>query len=643
MIISNCELILCARAGSDKCSLLKGALGIAVDALARGTSRHSERSEFQTGGAAKVSKVSSLKTVVDWSVQMPMRDGTKLVADVYRPDSGRWPVLVTRTPYGRYPYPDNFVCLPPLSAARRGFAVVVQDVRGRGASEGDFQPFEELDDSVDTVAWAAAQPWSTGEVGCFGSSYMGAAALQAALGKHPALRAVACLQASSDYYEGRTYRGGALEFGAVVSLGLGALGADAMNRVEPSSRTQVRSSFTNILAGLAETPVTFPITSRLGGQDGALNRLSPWCFDWIKHDQRDEYWQRLSLEERYTDVVAAGLHITGWFDAMKDGVLRNYAGITRAARTQFARQNQRLIVGPWSHYALRGYQATAIGDMAFGIAAAAGLDETQLRWFEEHLDGADHAAVSTTSQPVRLFVMGTNVWRDEPTWPLQRASMHRLHLSSNGNASGRTDAGRLEREVSATPGEDRFDFDPRFPVPTLGGAHLLMPTLAPVGPKAQWLIEARPDVAVYTGEILSEELEATGDIVAELWVMTSAPSTDFTAHLVDVHPDGTPMSVCDGILRLSPGQPGELRHIQILLGATSHTFLRRHRIRLDISSSNFPRYDPNPNTGLSSRVARDCQVAHQRILHGGATPSCLILPVVRTTADGGHADHDGSA
>jgi len=573
------------------------------------------------------------RILIECGVDVPMRDGTRLQADVYRPESGRWPTLVMRTPYGRSPYPDNFVLLPPVPTARRGYAVVVQDVRGRGTSGGQFRAFDEVDDGFDTVDWAAQQSWSTGVVGCFGSSYMGAAALQAGASEHPAVRAIACLQASSDYYEGRTYRGGALELGSVVSVGLAALGRTALARVqEADERRRLRRAYVRALRDLADQPVAFPMMSRLQGEDDELlGSVAPWLLEWISHDKRDEYWERISLEDRYGAVSASALHVTGWFDAMKEGALANFRALAHSSASDHARKHQRLVVGPWPHYSLRGYEATRVGDLAFGMDAALDIDELQLRWFDEHLRDSDHSEPAAPPR-VRLFVMGRNAWRDEEMWPLDRASDVRLYLSSTGHASDAPDDGMLCAAPSKNEGRDHFDYDPRYPVPTIGGAHLLLPTLAPVGPRDQRAVEERDDVAVYTTQALDDDIEVTGYVRAELWVATSAVSTDFTARLVDVQPDGTPVSVCDGILRLPAADGGAMRQIVLSLGATSQVFLAGHRLRLDISSSNFPRFDPNPNTGDSSLHARACVVAHQTIVHGGATPSSLVLPVVPAPA-----------
>jgi putative CocE/NonD family hydrolase len=577
-----------------------------------------------------VRRVTVANLRIDRDLPVRMRDGAILKADVYRPETGRWPTLVNRTPYGRSPYPDNFVLLPPVVAAESGFAVVVQDVRGRGASEGQYQPFDEVDDGHDTVQWAASQPWSSGHVGTFGSSYMAATSLQAAVSGAPALSAFAALQGSSDYYEGRSYWGGALELGSLVSVSLGAIGSATMAALPYSEETKrIRASYKTTLNGLAEFPVSFPLSNRLGDERGALGRLTPWFNDWLLHENRDEYWDRLSLQRRYPVTTAPGLHVTSWFDAMKDGALRNYRGLVASAGSRSARETQRLVVGPWHHFAQRGYESTTVGELNFGLAAARNLDAVQLSWFREHLGGGPDQR-SLGNSPVSIFVMGSNVWRDESGWPLERAVERSLFLAGDGRAASTPNGGELHWTPVESAGVDEYEYDPREPVPTVGGAHLILATIASHGPADQRELEARPDVAVYTGSPLDTPLEVTGEVAAELWINSDAISTDFTARLVDVYPDGRAMSVCEGILRLppDPGSHGAVRQIRIFLGATSQAFLPGHRVRLDVSSSNFPRYDPNPNTGRRSLDAPTSVVARQRILHGRRHPSHLVLPVV---------------
>lgn len=569
---------------------------------------------------------------VERDLVIPMRDGIGLRADVYRPASGRWPALVQRTPYGRSPFPDPSVALSPVLAAESGYSVVVADVRGRGSSEGEFRPFVEQEDGYDTVEWAARQHWCDGSVGLFGSSYMGATAIQGALAAPPRLSAFVATQASSRYDEGRSYWGGALELAALLGSSLGAMASGALEnrRRQGLATSGMRAAIKDLLERQNERPVPFPLMSVFGREDSPLRTLTPWFFDWLEHPPGDPYWEELSLRPAYHHLGAPGLHITSWYDQFHVGALENFVGLRASAATETARRSQQLIVGPWHHYALRGHSvgAARVGDVSFGSRAALNLDGIQLQWFNKWMKG-DSAAGSRA--PVRLFVMGTNVWRDEDAWPLARSEERSLFLTGSGRAAQSLTSGALADETPFGTGTDRFDYDPRDPVPTMGGAHLAMSIVAPAGQVDQGRIEARRDVVSYTGEALEEPIEVTGWVRAEIWFSSSARSTDLTARLVDVHPDGAAYSICDGIRRITSTnghEPGAAPAVVVEMGATAQVFLPGHRIRLDLSSSNYPRFDPNPNTGESSLECRNPQVAHQVVHFGRECPSRLILPIV---------------
>jgi len=558
---------------------------------------------------------------VELDIDIPMADGTILRADLYLPAKRPAPVLVSRTPYMKGSIPGLMAAVNPVAAARKGFAVIIQDVRGRGASEGDFTPFvNEAEDGADTARWAARQEWCNGKVGLFGSSYMGATQLQAAIGASDVVAAMAPIQAVSDYYEGRSYRGGAFELGAVTSISMWNLGAGTLLRSKLDSRT-LRQRFGESRRALADLAKFLKVTPFETLRETELGKIAPFVLTWWENDRADDpYWTPLRISNHYNEIDVPGLHITSWFDQFHVGAMRNFEGLRAKAPSEAAREGQRLVVGPWAHYPPKStvMGAVRVGDIDFGLDAFADLESQQLTWFKHML--ADEPAPPPGSR-VRLFVMGRNVWRDEAEWPLARARETALYLDA-GDAS-------LAWDKAEQASEAAFTFDPDNPVPTRGGAHLVLDSAFPQGPLLQGDLKDRADVVAFRSTVLDEDLEVTGWVNAELWVKSSAPATDFTAKLIDVWPDGSEFNVCDGIRRIRAGEfvDGWTR-IEVELGATSQVFLKGHRIGVHISSSNFPRFDIASNTAEPAFRAQTRVPAEQRIACGGAFASRLLLPVI---------------
>ncbi|GAB3348075.1 CocE/NonD family hydrolase [Amycolatopsis echigonensis] len=570
-------------------------------------------------------------TFVERDVPIPMRDGVVLRADVYRPETPEpVPVLLERTPYDKSYFLTSGMPLDPLRASARGYAVVIQDVRGRFSSDGEFYSFvNEADDGYDTVEWCAAQSWCDGKVGMYGSSYMGATTWQATVARPPHLKAIVPSQASSDYFEARSYRGGVPELGSLLTTAFLALGPGSVGRL-PIARAEQRALLKQLRAlvdDLDRTAATWPLKSLM---DTWPEGFLPYLEDWLTHRTYDDYWKAISLEGRYGDVDVPVLHMTSWFDSFLDGTLRNFAGTGRVARVP-----QRLIVGPWTHHvpmaALLG--SARVGDLDCGLGSMLDFDAVQLSWFDRWLKDVDEPRASP---PVRLFVMGANRWRNADSWPPAEATPVRWYLGGAGRANTRSGDGVLSPEPAGAAA-DHFGYDPRSPVPTRGGAHVLINTAHPPGSFDQRAVEDREDVLVYTTDVLTHPVEVAGWVSATLHVASSAPDTDFTAKLVDVHPDGTAMNVCDGIQRLSlrgnaeivtPYQPGSRCELTIAMSATGYEFGRGHRIRLEVSSSNFPRFEPNLNTGRTAFDSSAAVPAEQTVFHGGSTSSFVELPVV---------------
>ena len=569
-----------------------------------------------------------------------MRDGTLLRADVWRPaGDGRHPAILQRQPYDKS---NSFFAtvlygLEPLRAVGAGFALVVQDTRGCHQSDGAFAPFaHEAPDGEDTIAWVAAQPWSDGSVCMHGASYVGATQLLAATTGAPALRALAPHLTTAEYYEHWFYVGGALQLGFACYWALGLSGT-ALARREAAGEDV--AELTAELDRLKWDPTA--MWSRLPLTDQPLFReLCPAWFDWLAHPLRDEWWRATAIDERYEAIGVPALHIGGWSDIFRDGTLDNYVGLRERAATPAARAGQRLLMGPWAH----GNPWELSGELDCGPEAsqmAVDLTEVHLDFYREALAGGPFEG-----PPVRIFVMGANEWRDEDEWPIARTRVERLHLRSGGGANGLGGDGAL---TAAPPdGEeppDRYVYDPRDPVPTVGGATLLQHAFVGLrsGLRDQRAVEQRADVLVYTSEPLEEDVEVTGAVRAVLVVASSAPDTDFTAKLVDVHPDGRALGVVDGILRAArregldrdvPLEPERPTELTIELGSTSVLLRAGHRIRLEVSSSNFPRFARHPNVAgdIAAIGESGLRTARQTVFHDAARRSWLELPVVPARA-----------
>lgn len=581
--------------------------------------------------------------IVHKNIMVAMRDGTRLATDVYRPSGiGTFPTIVQRMPYDKENGLIVNVTFDVLRAAVAGFAVVVQDTRGRYRSEGTFVPFDnERADGADTVAWAAAQPWSNGRIGMMGASYFGATQWLAAMEDPECLRAIAPALTSSSYHRGWTYQGGALQLGFVMHWTLFVLGlGEALRQVVAG--TAPPSRIAELIGHLDRNQDLFP---RLPLTDvPELLDVAPYYRDWLDHPADDAYWTVTAPREAYERITVPALDIGGWFDPFLGGTLENYIGMRSRGGSAAARRLQRLVIGPWAHGGLDGH----FPERSFGLLsgfAGADVAGAQLAWFESLLT---HDADDPAGSPVRIFVMGADIWRDEPVWPLPDTNYRNFFLESDGQANTSAGDGRL---VQVAPHNERVDtivYDPRDPVPTLGGATFL-PGLTinlNAGPRDQAAVERRCDVLCYTSPPLEAPLEVTGPVTATVFFSSDAPDADLTGKLVDVYPDGRAMNVCEGILRvryrnsLSEPEPmiaGEVCALQLDLVATSQLFRAGHRIRLELSSSNFPRFDRDSNTGgvIAHETADEYRPAVNRVHHSSRYPSRLILPVIdRSPASG---------
>lgn len=565
------------------------------------------------------------RVICEQNVEVPMRDGVVLRADVYRPDTQEpQPVLLLRTPYDKTYEKTQF----SLDAARRGYVVIEQDTRGLWASDGDDYPYiHEKNDGYDTIEWAAHQPWSNGKVGMFGASYVGYTQFAAAVAHHPALKTIVPLFSFPDVYSS-VHHGGALTLGTTVFWQLTQYAW--IGALKSPDRQAEMQKWIAAMDGMSQgsTFSHLPIRDMpMLGRDAYNSSYT----DLMDHPDYDAYWQAVNcpLDQIRIPVLQVG----GWYDVFARYTSHSYAGIHAAGNP-----NQHLLIGPWVHINMENHRVGSVGEVDFGVQARDLLvqsAEIQMRWFDFWLKGMNNGVLD--EPPVRIFVMGDNRWRNENEWPLARTQYTRYYLHSNGSANTLSGDGVLTTEPPAAEPADKFEYDPSNPAPTRGGELLgqSMPMLP--GQYDQRSVEARPDVLVYTSSVLLKDVELTGPLEVHIWASTSATDTDFTAKLVDVGPDGYARNLADGIVRAryrnSLAQPELIRPSQVYeyiidVSVTSNVFKAGHRILLEVSSSNFPHFDANPNTGNPLWGDWETCIAHQVILHDAEHPSYVVLPII---------------
>jgi putative CocE/NonD family hydrolase len=561
---------------------------------------------------------------VEKNVAARMRDGVVLHADVYRPDTTEpLPALLERTPYSKNPSQEDTLF---KRLAAKGFVVVVQDTRGRYTSEGVARPHDEGEDGYDTIEWVAQLPYVNGRVGTFGGSYSATTQLLAAPLRPPHLVAIFPSSSYNSRYD-MVFQGGAFYLADGLSWNLGqAVDVRRREHQPKADRDGAIGLNESERQSLADQWYWHVPLKTMDAME--LRHFMPAYFEMLSHPSYDAYWRTFDVEARHAEFEAPAFHLTGWYDTLLNGTIRNFTGLRRHARTARARDGQRLVIGPWTH-ARPTLGTTKIGDVDFGASAGFDLESLIADWFDFWLKDKPTGVLSRA--PVHLFVMGANVWRDEQDWPLARAVPTPFYFHSDGGANTRDGNGALSESKPADERADRFVYDPWNPVPTgqRGGYSKT--------PSDQREVERRRDVLVYSSAPLTQPIEVTGPIEVRVWAASSATDTDFTAKLVDVFPDGTARMLSDGILRaryrrgrtspvlLTPGQPEE---IVIDTGATSNLFAAGHRIRVEISSSNFPRFDRNPNTGGTFGESAELLRAEQTIFHDAQRPSRIVLPIV---------------
>lgn len=547
------------------------------------------------------SSQTTYRVIEELDIKVSMRDGIRLSTNIYRPDTvGVFPSILIRTPYGNGGAGNK----DGHFFAGHGYVYIVQDTRGRYESEGQFYALQpELKDGYDMQQWIGNQSWSNGKIGTAGGSYVGFTQWMPASRQSPYLKTMIPAVTFSDAYN-TAYQNGAFF--------LGLFGPWSIEMTQPFlvHDDLVQHRMDSVLLSLP-----------LIDMDKAMGWRVPFLRDWLSHPERDKYWDETSVGDNYKKITASAYNIGGWFDILLKSTIENYLKMTSDNISPEIRKKQKLLIGPWVH----NWGNRKVGELDFGEEASFNNRQFQLRWFDNQLKGINNGAME--EPPVKIFVMGANKWRFENEWPLARTNYQKYYLHSNGKANTSNGDGELSTASAKKEPADKFTYNPANPV-------ISKETF---GPYDQSSVEKREDVLVYTSQVLKNDLEVTGPVRVILFASSSARNTDFTAKLADVYPDGRVMRICEGIVRAShrnpeeiPSniQPGKIYSYDIDLWATSNLFKKGHQIRVEISSSNFPRFDRNLNSG--NNFATDTVVikAEQEIYHSEEYPTCIVLPVI---------------
>ncbi len=557
-----------------------------------------------------------------------MRDGVRLFADLYRPrGEEKLPVILTRIPYGKGEY---YCYLPAIGRywAKKGYAYVAQDVRGKWRSEGKWDPFvNEADDGYDSLDWIASQPWCDGNIGMVGESYYGYTTWAAAVTGHPNLKCISPSTTAMDIYGVWIYNGGAF---CLQTMGTWATEMNAQEYRNP-----YRLDYQHLPLASMDDHAGYPCT---------------YYKDWLKHHWRDSYWDRINLQNEYSRIRIPALHFSGWYDPFLKATIDDWLGVREYSDDIGARELQWLVIGPWDHdYTTDG--SSRIGQLEIGDASALTYMDQCQAFFDHWLKDASKDFDQTPR--VQWFAIGDNGWHSADEWPPAGTTYKNLYFRSQGNAHQADGEGSLSLSPPTLEElTDGYTYDPLDPV-ALTVSVDLWSRAKQLQNRA--LLPERSDVLVYDSEPLEQDMEVTGPITVTLYASSSAVDTDFTATLVDVFPNAPDSKrpyahlVQEGIVRASyrksdqypsPIEPKHIHEYTIDLWATSYVVKAGHRIRVEISSSNFSRYDRNPNTGEPIGTATKPIVAHQQIFHTPKYPSRITLPIGNTQkSDAQHRDH----
>jgi len=546
---------------------------------------------------------------IEFNRRVPMRDRTELSADIYRPvGEGKFPVILNRTPYTKAGG-STFKIAQHFTS--HGYVYVAMDVRGRGDSDGTFEPYRhDGQDGYDAIEWLAVQSWSTGKVGTIGGSYNGRIQWLTAIQQPPHLTAMIVLASPSDpFVEWPT--------GQPLPMDISWYHFTAGHVLQNMEVVDWKKLYEHL-----------PLIT----MDEAMGRPNRFWKEEVEHAKLDSWWEDLRYQNKYDRVRVPVLNISGWYDDEQVGTPLNYIGVTTKGSPAI-RNSQKLLVGPWPH-AINS--TTKLGTVEFGPTAVIDMNAYWLRWFDQWLKGSDSGFMK--EPPVRIFVMGENVWRDENEWPIARTQWTKYFLHSNGQANTLSGNGTLSSAGPASEPTDSYSYDPANPV-----KFITDPSFAQIGgPDDYREVEQRADVLVYTSDALTEDMEVCGPLRVHLSAASSARDTDFMAKLIDVWPNGFAQRLNDGMVRArfregmdkpSLIEPGRVYSYDLDLWNTCQLYQKGHRIRVEVSSSAFPKYDRNLNTGEALGQTTRMAVAQQKIYHDREHPSYVILPIVpRTTS-----------
>lgn len=553
------------------------------------------------------------KVLKKYNVPIPMRDGVRLSAHIYRPEAeGKFPVILVRTPYGK---DSKSIFFQAEFFAQHGYAYVTQDVRGRYDSEGEFTVLvHEAQDGYDTIEWLARQPWSSGSIGTFGGSYLSWDQWLAAEQQPPHLKAMVVQSTPPDIFQ-------------VAWRGAFFLNSLFWCMLLDGRTNQDLSVYEQDFTG------HLPVSTL---DEAAGRHLDKTFRAWIQHDSLDDFWKPQSYEDKLGHVNVPVLYLDGWYD-MRDvsATFKNYNRLLHEAGSTAARQNQRVVIGSWEH---AGYEARKIGDIDFGSEAVIDRKALFLKWYDCFLQNKNCGEIAKIP-PVKIFVLGENKWRDEQEWPPKRAQTTPFYFHSQGHANTSAGNGSLSNIAPGNEPKDEYTYDPKDPTTVVLQSASGLDAMTADQRKA----ESRPDMLVFTSQAAEAPIEVSGHIQVKFWAASSAPDTDWVVRLVDVHPDGYAQRLLDEIVRgryrelppftqsyqrFSLLTPGKIYQYSIDLGDIANVFLKGHRIRVEIASSLFPLFSRNLNTGKDNLTTTEMQPAHQIIYHDAEHPSQILLPVI---------------